>query len=615
MKNEIAILDFGSQYTHLIARRVRELGVISHIYPNDVSATKLKNAYGIILSGGPRSVAREPKLTFDQKIFDLKIPILGLCYGHQLMADFFGGQVESGKAREYGLARMQALNSPIFANLNKLTNVWMSHGDHVSKLPNGFKQIAKTGENFIAAMANEKRKFYGLQFHPEVKHTEMGKIILFNFVFNICGAKQNWTTDKLLRLIKKQIIVEAGNKKIFMLLSGGVDSTVAFALLEKTLGKNRIFGLHIDHGLMRHNESKMIATALKKIGIANLHIYNAEKEYLKALKNIVDPEQKRKIIGDLFLDIANKVMSSKKMLGNKWLLGQGTIYPDTIESGGTKNADLIKTHHNRVARVRDMMVEGKIIEPIKELYKDEVRAIGLKLGLPDELIFRHPFPGPGLGIRCLGSEKNNEKPKFLANTTWDGKNKRWLFQFSNSNKNNKNVEIYQLPVKSVGVQGDERSYAHPALINNVNFTNANWQNLHHLAPLITNQYKEVNRVLFLAAGDKEKIITSKLKPAYVNRSRLNLLRQIDAIVNRYVINNPACAHIWQLPVVLIPFGYNKGESIVLRPVESEEAMTVAFAQLPKELGEKMLAEIMALKKIDFIFYDITNKPPGTIEWE
>jgi GMP synthase (glutamine-hydrolysing) len=595
MKNEIAILDFGSQYTHLIARRVRELGVISHIYPNNVSIDKLKNATGIILSGGPRSIVNEPKLEVDERIFSSDIPILGLCYGHQMLADFFGGTVESGKAREYGVARLKTdERSPVFKNVNKETTVWMSHGDHVEDLPKGFKQIATTSNGSITAMGNSQKKIYGFQFHPEVHHSKQGRQMLYNFIFNICGAKQNWTTDKLLSSIKRQIKKEAGDKNVFLLVSGGVDSTVCFALLEKTLGKDRVFGLHVDQGLMRLDESKQVNEALKQIGLDDLYIYNAEKEYLQALKGKSEPEEKRKIIGDLFLDIANKVMKTKRMSTKNWLIGQGTIYPDTIESGGTDNADVIKTHHNRVPRIQQMIAEGKIIEPIKELYKDEVRAIGEKLGLPHDLLYRHPFPGPGLGIRCLCSKGSDLKPK----TTKFEKEK-----------------IYQLPIESVGVQGDERSYSHPALITNVDIENIKWKHLHEIAPQITNKNKDVNRVMFLLSGNELELKNSKLKKAFINKKRLDLLRKIDAIVNKHILNNTVCNHVWQMPVVLVPFGHEHGESIVLRPVESEEAMTVSFAELPKDILENIKKEINALNKIDYIFYDITNKPPGTIEWE
>jgi GMP synthase (glutamine-hydrolysing) len=655
--NEIAILDFGSQYTHLIARRIRELGVKSHIYPNDIPADRLKNAVGIILSGGPKSIVKDAKLAYDPKLFDLNVPILGLCYGHQLIADHFGGKVESSQSREYGLANLSLITrhlSPIFKNIPNQTSVWMSHGDHVAKMPENFLQIADSGNDSIAAMADEKRKIYGFQFHPEVHHTEFGMTMLTNFVFDICEAEKNWTTETMLQEIQAQIKKEAGDKNIFLLISGGVDSTVCFALLEKTLGKNRVYGLHVDHGLMRLNESTLVKKSLEVIGLDDLHVYNAEDEMLARLKEVYDPEEKRKIIGEFFVEIVERVWGchserseaeprnpfladidslakrkDKKSLRcikkgsldsppgltrddvvNEWLLGQGTIYPDTIESGGTKNADKIKTHHNRVDKIQEMIAKGLIIEPIKELYKDEVREIGLKIGLPEALVNRHPFPGPGLAVRCLCAKGSNETSAVIAPPTRGG----WP-------EGPEGVQIYRLPIKSVGVQGDERSYAHPALLvlpprrgETERGLNLDWHELRKISPQITNTHKDLNRVLIPLSGDLEKIKNSTLKKGYVNKERLDLLRKIDAIVNQ-AINTPKCAHIWQFPVVLVPFGFNKQESIVLRPVESKEAMTVSFAELPDDILNKIKEEIESLDAVDFIFYDITNKPPGTIEWE
>ncbi|OGH58839.1 MAG: hypothetical protein A2725_03755 [Candidatus Magasanikbacteria bacterium RIFCSPHIGHO2_01_FULL_33_34] len=585
--NEIAILDFGSQYTHLIARRIREIGVISHIYPNDTKAEKLTNAVGIILSGGPKSVTSSEKLEYDTNIFKQNKPILGLCYGHQLIAQHFGSEISSGKIREYGIASLKISDSPIFNNIKKQTTVWMSHGDNVEKLPKNFKQIGTTGNNSITAMSLSEKNIYSFQFHPEVNHSIDGKTMLENFVLNICNAEKNWNTNDMLLQIQENIRKEAKNKKIFLLISGGVDSTICFTLLEKTLGKDKVYGFHIDHGFMRLNESEQVKEALTNIGLDDLHIYNASKEYFESLKKVYEPEEKRKIIGNLFLDITDKIMKKLNFNEKDWLLGQGTIYPDTIESGGTKNSDKIKTHHNRVDRIQKMIQKGLIIEPIKELYKDEVRKIGLKLNLPKNLINRQPFPGPGLAIRCLCSEGNNKKPITISEGT-------------------------KLPIKSVGVQGDERSYKHPLVLTN---TKINWQKLHKISPKITNKYKNINRVLITIYGNEEQIKNSTLKKSYLTKERISLLRQLDNKINKIVNNNKNCSHIWQMPIVLIPFGYNHKESIVIRPVESEEAMTVNFAKLPKNVIKQIQAEIEIIDKVDFVFFDITNKPPGTIEWE
>lgn len=627
---EIVILDFGSQYTHLIARRIRELGTVSHIYPNNIEATKLKNAVGIILSGGPKSILSEDKLDYDKKIFDLGIPILGLCYGHQLIANHFGGTVGKGKAREYGTANLHLSSRPkhsemdrslvtptcepdqnnIFKDIPKSSTVWMSHGDHVEKIPAGFIEIATSLNNSVTAMENPNKKIFGFQFHPEVHHSEFGKQMLQNFIFDICKAEKNWSNSKMLEQIQDQIKQDTEDKKVFLLISGGVDSTVCFALLEKVLGKNRVYGFHVDHGFMRLGESEKVRQALLEIGLDNLHVYNAKNEFLLALNGVTEPEEKRKIIGDLFLDITNRKMKELNFEENNWLLGQGTIYPDTIESGGTKNSDKIKTHHNRVDRVTEMIKKGLIIEPIKELYKDEVREIGLALGLPSSLIKRHPFPGPGLAIRILCSNGSSDLPKKL---------------------NFENYNLLKLPIKSVGVQGDERTYFHPVvLLNNINQQNnpattrerrakteevIDWKKLHTLSPTITNKTKGVNRVLITLFGSENKLSESKLKSATLTKDRIEKLQILDDKINKIIDSHSETKNIWQMPIVLVPFGHNHSESLVLRPVISNEAMTVKFAELSNEVINeiKSLPEVTTL--IDFIFLDITNKPPGTIEWE
>ncbi|OGY47908.1 MAG: GMP synthase, partial [Candidatus Buchananbacteria bacterium RIFCSPHIGHO2_02_FULL_38_8] len=402
MKEQIAILDFGSQYTHLIARRIRQLGVLAKIYLPTVSTTKLQGARGLILSGGPQSVHDKTAIKYNSKIFNLGKPILGLCYGHQLIAQRFGGQVKPGKTKEYGFAEISITGSSrFFSGLGQKEKVWMSHGDAVVKLPKGFKVIGKTFDCPIAAMENEKQGIYGLQFHPEVAHTKHGLIILRNFIFKICNCQPDWSMDKYWSQIVKNVKKTVGSRNVFLLVSGGVDSTVCFAILEKILGKKRVFGLHIDNGFMRLGESIQVKKTLAKAGFDDLEVINASAKFLAAERSVVDPEKKREIIGRTFLKIKDEVMKQQKMNQKNWVLAQGTIYPDTIETGGTKHADKIKTHHNRVKEVLKLMRLGALVEPLAELYKDEVRAIGRKLGLPPSLINRHPFPGPGLAIRTL----------------------------------------------------------------------------------------------------------------------------------------------------------------------------------------------------------------------
>lgn len=405
---KIAILDFGGQYAHLIGTRLRKLGTFSEIRDSETPAEELKNYSGIILSGGPQSVYEKNSPTINPEILDLGIPVLGICYGHQLMSYKLGGEVKPGKVKEYGIAEFNKVKeSPLFKNINFPTTVWMSHGDEVKKMAEGFEIIGSSKDCQAVAIADEKRKFYGVQFHPEVTHSKQGNQFLANFL-EICDAQNTWSLENYLEKSLKEIKEKVGEKNVFMLVSGGVDSTVAFALLEKALGKNKVFGLFVDTGLMRYGERDEVEKALKSLGFDNLHIEARGKDFLEALKGQTEPEAKRKIIGDLFLKVQAEVSAKLELNPDEWMLGQGTIYPDTIETGGTKNADKIKTHHNRVEAIQKLIEEGKVIEPLQDLYKDEVREIGEMLGLPHEMVWRHPFPGPGLGVRILCSGKSEK---------------------------------------------------------------------------------------------------------------------------------------------------------------------------------------------------------------
>ncbi|MEK7067720.1 MAG: glutamine-hydrolyzing GMP synthase, partial [Patescibacteria group bacterium] len=399
----IAILDFGSQYTHLIARRIRELNVLAKIYPNDIASTALPaEVSGIILSGGPQSVYDAGALTVDAAIFTLNKPILGICYGHQLMAQLLGGKVQAGKIREYGRADLTIVQStPLLDKVNAPTIVWMSHGDSVMQLPAGFAVIAHTQDCPVTVMANEDKKLYGLQFHPEVDHTPEGVTMLSNFVFNICRAKKNWYLKNIVAELRQKILRQVGNKKVFILVSGGVDSSVAFTLLTKTLDEERVRGLYIDTGFMRRGESAEIAAGFRQAGLNNFTAVDASDTFYKNLDKIYEPEAKRNIIGQTFLDAKDQQIIDLDLNSAEWLLGQGTIYPDIIESSGSRHAQKIKTHHNRVEAVKKMIEQGLVVEPLIDFYKFEVRQIGRRLGLLNNLINRHPFPGPGLAIRCL----------------------------------------------------------------------------------------------------------------------------------------------------------------------------------------------------------------------
>jgi len=607
---QIAILDFGSQYTHLIARRFRQLGVLAKLYPTDVDVLKIENLIGLVLSGSPASVSEERYL-FNPEILKSGVPILALCYGHQLLGHCLGGRVAKSSAREYGLATLQVGQSVLFEGLEGGEIVWMSHGDSVAELPPGFKAIGGTATCPIAAMENIKQKIFGLQFHPEVTHTVHGMKILENFAFKICDAKKDWQLKDWEALMIRQIKEQAKDRKVFLLVSGGVDSTVCFALLEKSLGQDNVYGLHVDTGLMRKNEAAQVKEALFQAGFKNLHIKDASSQFLTKLKGAIDPEAKRKIIGQLFLEIKDQVTQELKLNPQEWLLGQGTIYPDTIETGGSQHADTIKTHHNRVDQIQELIKQGKIIEPLKDLYKDEVRELGKLLGLSEKLVWRQPFPGPGLGIRALCEDGQEE----INQTEQQRINQKLSAVFENLKITYDllaDASIQVLPIKSVGVQGDERTYANPCVIESRSW---NWDALGEISPVITNKVREVNRVLLKISNFKFQISNGGLIKATVTKERLDLLREIDAIVQEEIVKADLEKDIWQFPVVLIPFGLNGQESVVLRPVSSLEAMTARFYPLPEEVLNKIVERIEALNQIAFIFYDLTNKPPGTIEWE
>jgi len=596
-ENKIIILDFGGQYTHLLARRVRDLNVYSEIMSPTSSLEELRKAKGIILSGGPQSVYDKDAIAFNQKLFEVGIPILGLCYGQQLLSQELGGKVEKGKVQEYGNAKLIIENSPLFKDLEKEFNVWMSHGDKVKKLPLGFEKGGSTSDCEYAAIFNEEKRIYGLQFHPEVYHTENGNQILSNFIFEICNASKNWTMENYLHEKIEEIKKEAHDKNVFLLLSGGVDSTVALALLDKALGSERIHALHVDTGFMRKNESEIVKTELEKLGIKEVHLVNAEEKFLEKLKGVVDPEEKRKIIGKLFIDIALEELDNLNFETDTWMIGQGTIYPDTIETGGTEHAKTIKTHHNRAPIIMQMIEEGRVIEPLDQLYKDEVRELGKLLGLPDNLINRHPFPGPGLAIRILCNNGKEEVDKKLEKKINE-----------KLNKTSYNARV--LPVKAVGVQGDNRTYSNAVVIEGA----MNYEKLENVSTMITNSFPQVNRVVYLL--EPKQLVTIEVQEAYLTNDRLEKLKEVDSLVTWILNDKKIYNEVWQFPVILLPIDFNSGgEGIVLRPVYSKEAMTAKFAKLGSIILDEMVDKVMDVKGIGAVMLDVTHKPPATIEWE
>jgi GMP synthase (glutamine-hydrolysing) len=513
MIEQIVILDFGSQYTQVIARRIRECNVYSIILRYDTPAKEIAamTPKGIILSGGPASVyAKEAPLP-DKAIFALGIPVLGICYGLQLLAHFLGGRVEPGQKREYGKGTLKVTDSfcPLFANLPETLQVWNSHGDKLTKIPRGFKPIAVTENSNYAAIENRARKMFGLQFHPEVAHTPRGKEILADFVHNVCGCGKNWTMRGYIDQAVEQIRAQVGNEKVILGLSGGVDSSVAAALLHKAIG-NRITCIFVNNGVLRGREAAVVREVFGRHFKIKLQYENASKLFLHRLKGVTDPERKRKVIGKTFIEVFE---AATRRAGKAKFLAQGTLYPDVIESVPIAGnpAAMIKSHHNVGGLPKKMRFQ--LVEPLKCLFKDEVRELGLELGLPREIVLRQPFPGPGLAVRILG-EVTPARLNILRNADTivvnEMKNSGWYYKIWQS-------FAVLLPVRSVGVMGDERTYEY---------------------------------------------------------------------------------------------------TIAVRAVESQDGMTADWVKLPYDLLEKVANRIVnEVKGVNRCVFDITSKPPGTIEWE
>ncbi len=513
--------------------------------------------------------------------------MLGICYGQQLMAHWLGGSVRKGTKGEYGSAVLSIEGSgELFQGWNIREQVWMSHRDTVAEVPAGFEVLGSTSTCAIAAIGDRGRKLYGVQFHPEVVHTTKGMDLLSNFLFDICGCEKDWDPRGRVPAVEAEIRETVAGRNVFFFVSGGVDSTVAFTLCLRALGPERVHGVYVDTGLMRAGETEFVRRMFDELGAGSAEIDRAEAQFLGALALVVEPEAKRHVIGEQFVKVQERIIESQQLLDGNWILGQGTIYPDTIESGGTAKAAVIKTHHNRVAGIQKLLDEKRIVEPLSSFYKDEVREIGRELGLPAEFLERHPFPGPGLAIRCLCAGEDAEL------RVADGG--------------------FVVPILSVGVQGDSRSYAPVLALDR--FPSADGA-LQAEASEIVNATAEINRVIARVASGVA-LGEMRVFEAGLSKERLERLRTADAVVREMSAASGFDAQVWQFPVVLIPLGCEgRPDSVVLRPIDSIDGMTAQSVGMDETLLRSMAERLLGIAGVCGVFYDLTHKPPGTIEWE
>jgi GMP synthase (glutamine-hydrolysing) len=603
----IAILDFGSQFTHLISRRLRDAHIYCEIFAPDIAVEDLhaRHVQGLILSGGPGSVYDAHVPPFNAAILDMDVPILGICYGYQLLAKRAGGTVVPLPTKEFGGAEIELVgHSLLFKGLQDTQTVWMSHGDAVAALPPGFSQIASTASCPNAAAEHPGQKRYGIQFHPEVAHTRPGRVILQNFAVEICHCQPDWTMGTYLERSEARISQAVGNRNVFLLVSGGIDSVVVFLLLNRVLGPARVKGLFINTGLLRPGDTAMVTRLFADWGLENSLLVDASTEFLSALTGVSDPEQKRMIIGQTFLTVKDRQMAELGLDAEHWVLAQGTIYPDIITSGGSTHADVIKTHHNALPSLQHI----EVLEPLRYLYKDEVRALAAELGLPREFIWKHPFPGPGIGVRIAGTltaEKialyhrlDEIVLRHLHTSGWY--ETLWMgfpilvdmrescepgFVFPAPSLDSivatarrhctqaavlsDRLDLSVLPIRSVGVKGDYRAYEHPVELR-VTYRGQRCQIPHQVTEALSREI--VNRT-----------------PA-LNRTLLTL----------------ACSGeppTWK-------------RIAILRMLLSVDTLTADWARLEHALLDTMAAEIMALHEgVDAVLFDVTQKPPSTMEWE
>jgi GMP synthase (glutamine-hydrolysing) len=600
--DRIIILDFGGQYTQLIARKVREARVFSEILPYSTKAETIKKhkPKGIILSGGPASVYQQGAPLTDNKILGLGIPILGICYGLQIIVHLLGGKLSSKGMGEYGETEIYLKENNLFNGIGRRAiRVWMSHRDNLDPriLPKGFSVIANSKQS-IAAIAYPQKKMYGLQFHPEVSHTQGGTEIIKNFVQNICRCKQEWTPHNFINVCKDYIKEKAGKNNILCFVSGGVDSSFVAALLSQTKGIDKVYPVYIE-ALMRKNETQEIRNSLEKAGIKNLIVYKAEEEFINALKDISEPEEKRKIIGNLFGDIQERIVKKLQLIPDETMLAQGTLYTDLIESGEGVglNASRIKSHHNVGCEfIKILKKKGRILEPNRWVFKDEVRKAAKEIGLPKEIYDREPFPGPGLAIRIIDGKKR-----------WEAECNR-ISKKVNQISNKYGLKGFAAPVKTVGVQGDHRTYKFLAVISGPK----EWKKIREAAIEIPISIPEVNRVAY--AFEPISAFPKAIQ-TMIDKETITLLKEVD-YKGRKILHKEELSQ-----TIFVLFGADLSgsgkRSIALRAVITNDFMTVKPAQAGKDISWEKLNRLnkMVKEHAGSFVIDVTDKPPATICWE